>query len=245
MLYQHAAHIIPFSPDMETHLLSQGIAAEKVTTQFNGTDFYLLDACKENDVDALRATYGLAGKQTVLYGGTLGRANDIPTLILAAEHLAHRTDLAFIFVGDGYLSDRVEEAAARLPNVTRVPPQPRHHMLAWFKLADLSLVSFIDLPVLAANSPAKFFDSLGAGTPVIVTNPGWTKRFVEEHRCGWYVPPSNAEALAQRLEGVLEAPKTLAETGRRGAAVARQHFDRDVLTDQLEEILLRAAGRAR
>ncbi len=244
-LYRSAAHVVPFSPDMETHILHHGIAAEKVTTQFNGTDFWLLEACTETDVEALRKAHGLAGKQVVLYGGTLGRANDIPTLIQAAEHLAHRTDLAFIFVGDGYLSDRVEEAAARLPNVTRVPPQPRHHMLAWFKLADLSLVSFIDLPVLAANSPAKFFDSLGAGTPVIVTNPGWTKQFVEEHRCGWYVPPSKAETLAHCLEQVLADPDALAAAGQRGMAVARKEFDRDVLSDQLEAILLRAAGRAR
>ena len=116
-------------------------------------------------------------------------------------------------------------------------------MLAWFKLADLSLVSFIDLPVLAANSPAKFFVSLGAGTPVIVTNPGWTRQFVEEHRCGWYVPPSKAEALAHCLERVLAAPEALAEAGQRGRAVARKDFDRDVLSDQLEAILSRAAGR--
>ncbi len=236
-LYRSAAHVVPFSPDMETHILHHGIAAEKVTTQFNGTDFWLLDACTEADVEALRNTHGLAGKQVVLYGGTLGRANDIPTLIQAAEHLAHRTDLAFIFVGDGYLSDRVEEAAARLPNVTRVPPQPRHHMLAWFKLADLSLVSFIDRPVLATNSPAKFFDSLGAGTPVIVTNPGWTKQFVEEHQCGWYVPPSNPDALALRLEAVRAAPEALAAAGQRGVAVARQQFDRDVMAADMEEIL--------
>lgn len=242
-LYQSAAHIVPFSSDMETHILRHGIAAEKVTTQFNGTDFWLLDACTETDVEALRKAHGLAGKQVVLYGGTMGRANDIPTLILAAERLTHRTDLQFVFIGHGYLNDLVQEAADRLPNVRSLRPQPRHRMLAWFKLADLSLVSFIDRPVLAANSPAKFFDSLGAGTPVIVTNPGWTKRFVEHHRCGWYVPPSKAEALAQRLEEVLDAPKTLAETGQRGAAVARQHFDREVLSDQLEAILLRAAGQ--
>ncbi len=242
-LYRSAAHVVPFSPDMETHILHHGIAAEKVTTQFNGTDFWLLEACTETDVEALRKAHGLAGKQVVLYGGTLGRANDIPTLIQAAERLTHRTDAQFVFIGHGYLNNLVQEAADRLPNVTILRPQPRHRMLAWFKLADLSLVSFIDRPVLAANSPAKFFDSLGAGTPVIVTNPGWTKQFVEEHRCGWYVPPSKAEALAHCLERVLADPDALAAAGQRGMAVARKEFDRDVLSDQLEAILLRAAGQ--
>lgn len=244
-LYGSAAHVVPFSPDMKTHLLNLGIPAEKITTQYNGTDLGLLNACSDDDVAALRHAHGLTGKKVVLYGGTLGRANDIPTLLEAAERLTARTDVQFVFVGHGYWASLVQAAANRLPNVTSLDPQPRHRMLAWFKLADLSLVSFIDRPVLATNSPAKFFDSLGAGTPVIVTNPGWTKRFVDDHQCGWYVSPSNAEALAHRLEEVLDTPGALAEAGRRGAALARQHFDRDALSDQLEALLLQVAGQGR
>ena len=116
-------------------------------------------------------------------------------------------------------------------------------MLCWFKLADVSLVSFLDRPVLAANSPAKFFDSLGAGTPVLVTNPGWTKRFVEAYRCGWYTPAEDPAALAQRLEAVLDAPQALADAGRRGAAIARQQFDREAMACDLEAVLLRVAGQ--
>lgn len=244
-LYERAAHVVPFSPDMETHLLGHGLSADKITMQFNGTDFWLLDACTEKDVAALRAVHDLAGKQVVLYAGALGRANDVPTLLEAAGRLRHRTDVQLVFVGHGYVSPLVAQAAERLPNVTHVPPQPRHRMAAWFKLADVSLVSFIDRPVLASNSPAKFFDSLGAGTPVIVTNPGWTRRFVETHRCGWHVPPSNPESLAHCIERALADPDALHAAGRRGAAVAREQFDRVTLSDQLEEILVRAAGQAR
>ena len=240
-LYRSAAHVIPFSPDMEAHILGHGLDPATVTTHLNGTDFWLLDACPEDAVAALREAHGLSGKKVVLYGGALGRANGIDTLLDAADRLAQHAAVRFIFIGHGFLTGRVREAAARLPNVMLLPPQPRHRMLRWFKLADLSLVSFTDLPVLAANSPAKFFDSLGAGTPVLVTNTGWTKRFVEEHRCGWYAPPSNAEALAHRLDAVLADPDVLEAAGRRAAAVARQQFDRDVMAEELETIFQRVA----
>ncbi len=242
-LYRNAAHVIPFSPDMEARVLRHGGTPETVTTHLNGTDFWLIDACTENDVAALREAHGLTGKKVVLYGGAFGRANDIPTLIEAAERLRARADVHFVFIGHGFLTDRAREAATRLPNLSLLPPEPRHRMLCWFKLADLSLVSFIDLPVLAANSPAKFFDSLGAGTPVLVTNPGWTKRFVEEHRCGWYAPPSDAAAIAHRLDAALAAPQTLAAAGTRAAAIARQLFDRDAMADDLEAIFLQVAGQ--
>jgi glycosyltransferase involved in cell wall biosynthesis len=238
-LYQSAAHITPFSPDMAAHVLDTPIAPEKVTMQFNGTDLDLIDACTEATVEALRTRHALADKHLILYGGSFGRANDVPTLLATAERLAHRSDFHFVFMGLGFGQTNVEQAASKLSNVTLLPPQPRHQMFAWFKMADVSLVTFLDLPVLATNSPAKFFDSLGAGTPVIVTNPGWTRDFVETHGCGWYVPPENPDALSSCIERALANPKALHEAGRRGVTVARQQFDRTVLANELEGVLAR------
>jgi glycosyltransferase involved in cell wall biosynthesis len=242
-LYHHAAHVVALSPDMAAHVRQQGVPPERVSMLVNGTDFYLIDACTAEDVRTLRKHHDLQNRRVVLYAGTYGRANDLPTVLAAAERLTHREDVRFVFIGDGYEAPRVQAAARRWPHVLTLPPQPRHRMFAWFKLADVSLVPFIDLPVLAANSPAKFYDSLGAGTPVIVTNPGWTKRFVERHRCGWYVPPSSPNALAQRLDAVLGQPDDLREAGRRGAVIAREQFDRAQLAERLEAILMRVASQ--
>ena len=98
--------------------------------------------------------------------------------------------------------------------------------------ADLSLVSFLDRPVLATNSPGKFFDSLATGTPIVVTNPGWTKRFVRRHGCGWFVPPESPTRLADRLQTVLDSPDSLAATGRNARKEARKHFARTEMMDR-------------
>lgn len=243
-LYRSAAHIVPLSPDMERHVRACGVPSENVTMLFNGTDLDLAAQCTEADAASLRSALDLGHRRVVLYAGTFGRANDIPTLIAAAERLAHRDDLLFVFAGDGYYRDALRAAKARLPDVRVLPPQPRHRAFALFRLADVSLVPFLGLPVLAANSPAKLFDSLAAGTPVVVTNPGWTKAFVEEHRCGWYVPASRPNTLAQRIEALFGRPGVLAEAGRRGAAVAQRAFDRVEQARTLEALFYRVvAGR--
>lgn len=244
-LYRRAAHIVPLSPDMEAHILRHNIPPERVTMLLNGTDFEWIDRDDTEAVAALDRRYRLEGKQVVLYAGTFGRANDIPTILQAAERLAGLPDVRFVLLGQGFLEGTVSEAAARLPNVLRIPPAPRPGTFAWMKRADLSLVPFVDRPVLAANSPAKFFDSLGAGTPVVVTNPGWTKRFVEAHACGWYVPPENPEALAHEIARALAHPGRLLEAGARGAEIARQLFDRAELAVSLEKILIDAAKTER
>ena len=119
--------------------------------------------------------------------------------------------------------------------------QARHEVFEWFALAAVSVVSFLGMPVLDANSPAKLYDSLAVGTPVVVTNAGWTKELVEKHACGWYVPAGDAVALAVQLRESLRHPGQLAAAGRNGRILASQKFDRQELAAQVQRILEVAA----
>jgi glycosyltransferase involved in cell wall biosynthesis len=242
-LYRSAAHIIPLSPDMTRHIAGCGIESSKITTILNGTDFDLLDSIPELHLADLRDEYGLAGKKVVLYAGTFGRANDVRTMLSAATALEDRNDIRFVFLGTGAFEAQVRSAARSSTNMVAPDPLPRHRILTWFRMADISLCPFIDLPVLAANSPSKFFDSLGAGTPIIVTNPGWTRAFVEEHECGWYVPPTSPSALAARLREVLDSPWDLARAGMNARRVAADRFDRIAMAAQIERIMAESMYR--
>ena len=242
-LYESARHVVPLSPDMARYVTGLGISPAKVTTVLNGTDLDLAARATPEAVQALRAAQGLAGKRVVLYAGTFGRANDIATLVRAAEIMAADEDeTVWLFMGHGFDEPVVAAAAARWPGRIRlVPGQARHEVFAWFALADVSVVAFLGLPVLDANSPAKLYDSLAVGTPVVVTNAGWTKELVEQHGCGWYVPAGNAPALAAQLRQVLAEPRRLAEAGERGKQQAQQHFDRRNLAATIQRQLEQAA----
>jgi glycosyltransferase involved in cell wall biosynthesis len=84
---------------------------------------------------------------------------------------------------------------------------------------------------------------LATHTPVVVTNPGWTKRFVERHACGWSVPPESPDALADCLQSVLASPGVLTAAGENAHDAARQRFDRAEMMDRYAEIVERAGGR--
>ncbi|AKD02474.1 glycosyltransferase family 4 protein [Pontibacter korlensis] len=242
-LYESANHVITLSSDMSDYVASLGISREKITTNYNGTDLNMADAVQEQEVELLRKKYNLQGKKVALYAGTYGRANSIPTLMEAITYMASDDNIVFIFTGNGYYEPQLQDLAQRLPNMLLLPPQPRPEVFKLFKLADISLVTFNDLPVLASNSPAKFYDSLACGTPALVTNPGWTKAFVEKNNCGWYTPAEQPEALSQKLKQVLAQPQELQAAAANGAAIARQLFDRKQLIKQVEEQLLSAAAQ--
>ena len=235
-LYRSAAHVITLSPDMEAHVRAVA-PASAVTTVAYGTERDFIDSITAADLQALRRMHDLPDTGIVLYAGTFGRANAIPTLVQTARRLQHRSDLCFVFAGHGYHESTLHAAARELPNIRLVPPQPRSRALSLFRLADVSIASFINRPVLATNAPSKLLDSLAAGTPVIVTNPGWTRRLVEQHDCGWYVPPERPDALARQLEQLFDSPATLKTASTGAAAVTRDRFDRAEHMDRLAAIV--------
>ena len=242
-LYDRAAHVVTVSPDMTTYVEETGQSSDRVTTVLPGSDRRYLCSDSAPSPKQLRAQHGLPSSPIVLYAGTFGRANDIPTLVETARRCKHE-DFSFAFVGRGYYEPLLRRLADRIPSLHLIPPQPQQYMGAWYRLADLSLVPFLDRPVLATNSPAKFFDSLTMGTPVLVTNAGWTKTFVETHRCGWYVPPSRPDALAHRLRSLMACPEDLRAAGHRGENVARDQFDRTEQFAQIPPIIERVLSRS-
>jgi glycosyltransferase involved in cell wall biosynthesis len=226
---------------MERHVRTVAPNASITTLEY-GADLQLADDVTEDQRSTLRQKCALDRRDLILYAGTFGRANAIPTLLDAAKQLADRSDLLFAFAGRGYYDSAVQQAADQHDHIRVVDPLPYPDTLALFSLADVSLVSFLDRPVLAANSPSKLYDSLATGTPVVVTNPGWTKQLVERHACGWYVPPESPTRLARRLRRLLDTPDRLEEAGRNARTVARQQFDRAELMDQYASLVDNVKG---
>jgi len=237
-LYRSASHVVTLSTDMKEHVRAIAPTTPATTLEY-GSNHDLVSDITDEQRAALRRRFDLDRRCLILYAGTFGRANAIPTLLESAKQLGDRSDVLFTFAGRGYYDDAVEQAAQQYDHIRSLPPLPYPEALRLFSLADVSLVSFLDRPVLAANSPGKLYDSLATGTPVVVTNPGWTKRLVETHDCGWYVPPESPTQIASRLRDVLDDPERLTSTSENARALSRRQFRRSDLMDQYAALVNR------
>lgn len=244
-LYRDAAHVIATSPDMAAHV-RQFKPARHVTLLSNGTDLDVIDDLREEEVQAMRTLAQCRPDQfLVVYAGSLGRANHVELLKAVAHTLAERQDVVFAVTGRGFHRPELEALSERIPNLKLLPVLARRQSLALFKAADLSLVSFLPIPVLGANSPAKFYDSLACGTPVVVVNPGWTRTFVEEEGCGWFTSGESPEGVAREVARLITHPEQLHAASVQALRVAREnthgYFHREPLAHLYQHILEQVA----
>ena len=242
MVYRHSAHIIALSPGMKDGVVAAGVTPERVTMIPKCSDLDLFKPGVARDADLDR--YDLRGKFVVGYAGSMGEANDVEVLLAAAGHLAGEPSIAFLLIGGGRQAAELQGRVARLglPNVRFAGSMPRQEVAEVLHAADVCVVLFTAIPVLATNSPNKLFDALAAGKPVIVNSDGWTRKLVQEHGVGRYATPGSGEALANEIRWLAARRSELASMGRRARALAEKDFDRQKLAQVFSEVLVRAAG---
>jgi len=242
--YRLSSHVVALSPGMVTGVVEAGKAPAQVSMVPNACDFDLFDKA---DPAGVREELGLPDDAiVVIHAGNLGPSNDGDWLLdLAAQWQATGKDrFRLLLLGEGSERGRLERRARdeKIGNVVLAGPVSRKKAARVIKAADIGIVSFADKPVLATNSPNKFFDCLVAGLPVAVNTDGWTAELLRENNAGLLLPRSanKAAAMLADLGGDAKKRKAMAKQAR---ALAKR-FDRDKLADQVLQILTNAASKS-
>lgn len=242
-LYRRATHVVVNSPAYREHLAGLAVPRAKISLVANGVDPGMFDPAERGT--ALREAWGAGpGTTVVAYTGAIGLANDLDTLLRAAERLRERDDVLFVLVGDGKERPRLEREAAErgLDRVRFAGTLPKSRMREALGAADVCVATLRDIPMFRMPYPNKVFDYMAAGRPVVLGIAGVIRDVVERAGCGIPVPPGDDAALAAAVERLAGDAEERARLGRAGRAHVERHFDRK---DQAEAFraLLRAVSR--
>lgn len=237
-IYKRAKHIIALSPGMKDGVLSKGIPEDKVNMIPNMSK---PDAFWPREKDnGLIERLGLQKNSfKVTYFGALGLANGLDYILDAAEILKDERDIEFLFSGGGGAEQDFKNQCEEreLTNVHFLGNFPMNILSEIVNLADVTLVTFMNLPILATNSPNKLFDSLSAGKPIIVNSNGWTKALVEENKCGLYTDPLDPSDLARKIHYLKDRPQLCVEMGRNSRRLALEEYDQDILCTKFAKVV--------
>jgi glycosyltransferase involved in cell wall biosynthesis len=168
--------------------------------------------------DRIREATGIpADRRVVLFLGRLGPERGLEE---AAAAVLQLDDAALVMLGFGPWAERLT-ARDREPSLAgrhfTLPPVHPDDVPAWTASADVSMIA---VPANSLNqrlsTPNKFWESLAAGTPVVVGRDlEVMRRIVETDRLGAVADPSDPADLAAALRSILDGPAADADAMRR------------------------------
>ncbi|CAN5465584.1 glycosyltransferase family 4 protein [soil metagenome] len=239
-----ARHVVALSPGIRDGVAAAGVEPERVTLIPNASDLDLFSP--EVDPGDLRGRLGLEDAFVCSYFGTMGEANDLTQVIEAAAILAERGEngVAFVLQGDGKRRPALESHVRMrgLGNVLLLPAGDKRSAARLAAASDACMTIFKDVPILATNSPNKLFDTFAAGRPAVVNTDGWQRELVERSHAGLAARPGDPEHLAEQVLWLRDHPAEAAEYRRNARRLAETEFDRRLLAERLERVLVAAAS---
>ncbi|MCC3217362.1 glycosyltransferase family 4 protein [Chryseobacterium sp. X308] len=236
-IYKNASRVIALSPGMQDGVVKY-IPKEKTSMIPNMAKMDEFWPRGKND--QLMEKLGLKKDSfKIVHFGSLGLANGAHSIIESAKLLKDREDIEFLFVGGGSTEqDLVDEVEKNnLKNVKFLGKFPMTDVSEIVNFSDVSMISFLDIPILYTNSPNKLFDSLSAGKPIIVNSAGWTKDIAEKYHCGYYVNPNHPEELVEKVLYLKDNPEVVKSMGQNARKLAETVYDKSILCKKFVEVI--------
>ena len=184
------------------------------------------------------------GVFSVLFAGNLGEAQDLPAVLDAATRLKDNTGIRWLIVGDGrksgWLQDEVHRRGLERC-VLLLGRHPVERMPAFYAHADALLVSLKKDPVFSLTIPGKVQSYLQSGIPLLGMLDGEGARVITSANAGLVCEAGDSIGLASAvLTLAAMAPDERRAMGQSGREYSQREFDRTMLMDRLENLLLEA-----
>jgi glycosyltransferase involved in cell wall biosynthesis len=242
-LYTRANKVIVNSPGYNQHVKQNGGKAVEVVP--NGADAAMFNP--DSAGTAFRQAHGLEDRFVVLYAGAHGLSNDLDVVLDTAQILKDIDDIKIVLLGDGKEKPKLEARAAelKLSNLIFVPPISKEKVSDALAAANACIAILKPTPFLATVYPNKVFDYMAAGRPVLLAIDGVIRKLIEGAKAGVFVEPGDPEALAKAILELAEHPQEVRAMGKAGREIVEKLFDRTMLANQMEEILVQTATAAK
>jgi glycosyltransferase involved in cell wall biosynthesis len=240
-MYARASHILVNSPAYRDYLIEAGIPADKITLIPNGVNPAPFDP--NDDGAEVRKALDLVGKFVVTYTGALGMANDIGSILHAADCLRDDPTVHFLLVGDGRERPNLEALARELDlqNVTFTGSRPREAIPSILAASDACIATLQPIPMFTTTYPNKVFDYMAAGRPTILAIDGVIRQVVELAKGGVVVPPGDSAAIAEAIVSLKENRAQANALGKAARDYVVTHFHRETQAAEFRALIERLA----
>ncbi len=157
----------------------------------------------------MREKYGIpTDKKVFVYGGNLGKPQNIPFLIECLRTCKDKDDVYFLIVGDGTEYRKLEEYVntERQANLTLMKRLPKEDYDRLVGACDVGMI-FLDHRFTIPNFPSRLLSYLQASTPVLAcTDPNTdVGKVIVDGGFGWWCESNSTEAFSEAVDRAMTA----------------------------------------
>jgi len=238
-LYGAARHIVTVGDGYKNDLMGKGVRARDISIVTNGADLEVFFP-REPEAD-LKERYGLEAYFLCSYIGTIGMSHGLAVVLRAARILKGkgRTDIRFLFVGDGAEREALEQEARAngLESVIFLGRQDKNMVPRLLSVSDVCLVHVKRLALYRSVLPSKIFEAWAMAKPVVLGVEGCAAEVVEAAGGGVCVEPENEQQLVAAVESLADDHGLSESLGQAGRDYVVRHFSRDALAKDYLDVL--------
>jgi len=200
----------------------------------HGADTNVFDPSRFDRED-LKRRWGTEGCRTILFAGKLTAhkgMDEVVEILRGLDLPAGQPPVKLLLVGGQPHDPPVRRLREAAPDRTiHIPSQPHAKMPEILAQADLVVLPQRDTLFTRAQIPGKVYEAMAMAKPIVATAVSDLPLILEG--AGVVVPPGDAGALRQAVQGLLRDPARAEQLGRN----ARERCVRDYSWDAMERTL--------
>lgn len=166
---------------------------------------------------------------TFLYGGNLGRPQDIPFIIRCLKQNIGKKDRFFVICGTGTEFNKLKSFVDenRPENVLLINGLPRAEYEEFAKAFDVGLI-FLDHRFTIPNFPSRILSYMRAGMPVLACTDTNTDigEAIENGGFGWWCESNDEKEFTKKVEVAIESD--LSFLGKNSFSYFSEHYSVDL-----------------
>ena len=180
-------------------------------------------------------------KFTIVYGGNIGKAQKLLTLLKSAKKLKFNDKVNIKIFGDGIELEKLKKYKKEnnLKHVTLYGKVSKNKILKEFVNSDALFLCLAKDKFLNFTIPAKLQSYYSIGKPIIASASGETKKIILSSKAGFCSPPENEVLLYKNILKLIKLKKNnLKKLGINSKKYYKKNFSKEIITNLFKKVLL-------
>jgi glycosyltransferase involved in cell wall biosynthesis len=223
-----ADHLITLTPALKNWaLINLKIPEEKITVINNGVDIQKFAPNKtyEPKSEKTKDELGLEGK-VVMYAGYMDNINGVGDLIDIIPSIIKKSDVSFVFIGDGPEKNRLCKLSEDFPQIKFLGTVHMDEMPYYYQMSDVFLIPRPSTLPSETITPLKLLEVMAMEKTVLGSNVGGISEVINDGKNGYLFEKGDLNSFKNKLIEILDLNNDQVSKNARRTIVNAYNWDK-------------------